>query len=42
MRGLAKIAKLGDKLWGTRLHRYGHVKRRRFSWEKNDGDGDTW
>ena len=28
MRGTAKIAKLGDKLWGARLRWYGHVKRR--------------
>ena len=28
VRGTAKIAKLGDKLRGTRLRWYGHVKRR--------------
>ena len=28
MRGTAKIAKLGDKLRGTRLRWYEHVKRR--------------
>ena len=28
VRGTAKIAKLGDKLWNARLCRYGHVKRR--------------
>ena len=28
VRGTAKIAKLGDKLWNTRLRWYGHVKRR--------------
>ena len=28
VRGMAKTAKLGDKLRGTRLRRYGHVKRR--------------
>ena len=29
MRGTAKIAKLGDKLWNARLRWYGHVKRRK-------------
>ena len=28
VRGTAKIAKLGDKLWNARLRWYGHVKRR--------------
>ena len=28
VRGTAKIAKLGDKLRGTRLRWYGHVKRK--------------
>ena len=28
VRGTAKMAKLGDKLWGARLRWYGHVKRR--------------
>ena len=28
VRGTAKIAKLGDKLRGTSLRRYGHVKRK--------------
>ena len=28
LRGTAKIAKLGDKLWNARLRWYGHVKRR--------------
>ena len=28
VRGIAKIAKLGDKLRNARLHWYGHVKRR--------------
>ena len=28
VRGTAKIAKLGNKLWNARLHWYGHVKRR--------------
>ena len=28
MRGTAKIAKLGDKLWDARLRLYGHLKRR--------------
>ena len=28
VRGTAKIAKLGDKLRGTRLRWFGHVKRR--------------
>ena len=28
MRGTAKIAKLGNKLWNARLHWYGHIKRR--------------
>ena len=28
VRRTAKIAKLGDKLWGTRLRWYGHVNRR--------------
>ena len=28
VRGTAKIAKLGDKLWSTRLRWQGHVKRR--------------
>ena len=28
VRGAAKIAKLGDKLWNARLRWYGHVKRR--------------
>ena len=28
MRGTAKIAKLGDKLWDVRLRWYGHVKRK--------------
>ena len=32
VRGMAKIAKLGDKLWGTRLCWYGHVKRREESY----------
>ena len=29
VRGTAKIAKLGDKLRGTRLRWYGHVKKRK-------------
>ena len=29
VRGTAKIAKLGDKLWNARLRWYGHVKRRK-------------
>ena len=41
VRGTAKIAKLGEKLRGKRLRWYGHVKRRRLSWEKNDRDGNT-
>ena len=28
VRGTAKIAKLGEKLWNARLHWYGHVKRK--------------
>ena len=28
MRGTVKIAKLGDKLWNSRLCWYGHIKRR--------------
>ena len=28
MRGTAKIAKLGDKLWNARLRWFGHIKRR--------------
>ena len=28
VRGSAKIAKLGDKLWNARVRWYGHVKRR--------------
>ena len=27
MRGTAKIAKLGNKLWNARLRWYGHIKR---------------
>ena len=41
VRGTAKIAKLGEKLRGKRLRWYGHVKRRRLRWEKNDRDGNT-
>ena len=32
VRGTAKIAKLGDKLWNARLRWYGHVKRREKSY----------
>ena len=41
VRGIAKIAKLGDKLRDARLHWYGHVKRREEGYvrEKDDGDG---
>ena len=28
VRGTAKIAKLGDKLWNAKLRWYGHIKRR--------------
>ena len=38
VRGTAKIAKLGDKLWNARLCRYGHVKKRLRD-ENDDGDG---
>ena len=34
MRGTAKIAKLGDKLWNARLHWYGHVKRKDYMGKK--------
>ena len=43
--GTTKIAKLGDKPRGTRLHWYGHWTRaeeRRLGWKKNDRDGNTW
>ena len=41
VRGTAKIAKLGDKLWNASLRWYGHIKkeRRRLRGEKDDGDG---
>ena len=42
VRGTAKIAKQRDKLRGIRLRWYGHVKRRRSRWEKNDRDGNIW
>ena len=32
MRGTAKIANLGDKLWDAKLRWYGHVKRREESY----------
>ena len=39
VRGTAKVAKLGDKLCGTRLHWHGHVKRREEdNVRKNDRD----
>ena len=42
--GTAKISKLGDKLWGTRLWLVWTRKkeRRRLRWENNDRDGYTW
>ena len=41
VRGTAKIAKLRDKLRSTRLHCYGHVRRREegLRGKKDDGDG---
>ena len=42
VRGTAKIAKLGEKLRGTRLRWYGRGEKVSLRWEKNDRDGNTW
>ena len=41
MRGTAKIAKLGDKLWNARLHIWTCKKKRRLRREKDDGGGSA-